>query len=636
MNEKVLTPIKIGCVEIKNRIALPSMCVFFCDEDGNMTDKMIEYAAARARGGAGLLIIPGSPHGKRGMGRPALSEDRDIEGWKKLAERIHGYGAKLFCQLHPAKLQAGRQGAIDEPSKYTKEHIEYITQSYADCALRAKKAGCDGVDVHGGHAHEIAQFLSPYYNKRDDEYGVDYKGRARLACDIIKRVKALCGEDFPLSFCLNGSDMVDGGRTIDETVKTAKLLEEAGADALQISCGMPKSEEYIAAPMDIEDMFNADDAAKVKANVNIPVIAVNRIVDISQAENIISSGKADMAAMARAQLADSEIVNKYMGKNDEPVRRCIGCNQGCRDVIKYRTICCMQNPLLGHEHEFILKEADDKTKQKRIMIAGAGPAGLEAAAALAKCGVKAEIFEKESFAGGLINIAALPPHKKNMESIISWRLKMLLKYGMRINYGIELTKELILEYAPDILIDATGSEEIIPRIEGLEECGYISADEALKGEVEGAKIAVIGGGLIGLETADYLTAQGKRATVFEMKSEVASELTKSRRTLLLDRLDDKCTKLVTDARVISAQKHGSKITLNVEAGGKMKEYEGFDAVIVAVGRKPNKALSLDKEEFEKAGIKVYVIGDAAGGGFALNAVRDGFMCAAKILGIAGA
>lgn len=294
----VFTPIRLGSVELKNRIVFPSMCTHFCNPEGYVNDILTAYVRERAEGGIGLIIIPGSPHGKPGTARPAISDNSYIPGWAKLADEVHKCGARLFCQLHPASFQAGRGYKIDDINDFTPEYIQELIGSYAAGAVRCRLAGVDGVELHGAHAHEIAQFMSPHYNHRTDEYGGSTEKRARFAMDVIKGIKAAVGDDFPLIFRISGDERVPGGRGIDETVEIARLLEAAGADAIHVSCGMPESDEWISAPMDVEDTFNAVNAEKVKAAVTIPVIAVNRITNIEEANQVLERGQADMVAMA--------------------------------------------------------------------------------------------------------------------------------------------------------------------------------------------------------------------------------------------------------------------------------------------------------------------------------------------------
>ncbi|MBR0214211.1 MAG: FAD-dependent oxidoreductase [Solobacterium sp.] len=623
-----LQPFKIGNVELKNRIALPSMCVFFCDSEGYINDTLMEYVRERVRGGVGLVIMPGIPHGKVGPGRPALSDNSYIPGWAKLADMVHSYGAKLFCQLHPGKFQAGRGFTIDDINDFTEEYIEQLIDSYAECALRAKKAGVDGVEIHGAHAHEVAQFTSPFYNHRTDSYGGSPEGRAKFAIEIVKGIKKKAGNDYPLVFRLSGDEMVETGRHIDESVNLAVMLEKAGADAIHVSCGMPEAEYAISMPMDMEDMFNAENARKVKEAVSIPVIAVNRITSIEEANQVIDSGCADMVSMARAELADPDIIAKYEGKVKGPVRKCIGCNQGCRDASKYKKIHCMQNARLGYEAVLNFVPATEEEKNMKIMIVGAGPAGLEAAYDLSLRGFKPEIYERDGKAGGLVNLAAVPPKKERMNFITEFRVEALKEAGIDIHYNTAVTPELLKEKQPDVLIIATGSTCVIPPIPGLKDDDrVVTGDEVISGarKPAGNHVVVLGGGLVGCEVADYLAEQGYRVEIVEMMDELGGTLNQSRKHFMFKRLteNDVVAHIGTKVEKIALP------AVTVSTHGYTYDISGVDSVVVAAGRK-----SLDElSEFAKkelTGTRVYVIGDAKTPGVALDAIAQGARIAAKV------
>ncbi len=266
MTEKLFTPITIGNVTIKNRVIQPSMCVFFAEEEGSIGDAYLAYVDERVRGGVGMIIIPGSPHGKVGPGRPAMSDDKYLPGWKKLVETVHQYGAKLFCQLHPANLQAGRGFKIEMPADYTVEEIKAIVASYAACAERCKRVGVDGVEIHGAHAHEVAQFMSPLYNTRTDEYGGSLENRARFPMEIVKAIKEACGKEYPLIFRMSGDEGIEGGRRIQESAEIAKLVESVGADAIHVSRSMPESAEYASAPMSTAEVWRTASASHSKSS----------------------------------------------------------------------------------------------------------------------------------------------------------------------------------------------------------------------------------------------------------------------------------------------------------------------------------------------------------------------------------
>ena len=623
---KSLEPIKIGNLSLKNRIVLSSMCVFFCDQEGYINDVLTEYVRERARGGVGLIIMPGSPHGKVGPGRPAISDNSYIPGWKKLADMVHSYGGKLFCQLHPGKFQAGRGFAIDDINEYTEEYIDALIESYADGAVRARKAGVDGVEIHGAHAHEVAQFMSPFYNRRTDAYGGSTEGRALFAQKIVRRIKEKAGQDYPLCFRISGDEHVPGGRRIEETIEIAKLLEAAGADMLHVSCGMPESEYMISAPMDVQDMFNVENAAKVKAAVNVPVVAVNRITSIEEADQVIESGSADLCAMARANLADPDLIAKAEGRVAGPVRRCIGCNQGCRDASLYKKIRCMQNPRLGFENVFNFVPATEEEKKLRVMIVGAGPAGLEAAYELSVRGFNIEIYEKNSYAGGLVNLAAMPPRKENMREIINFRVEALKAAGVEIQYNTEVTADFIREKAPDVLILATGSEAFVPPIPGIKGANIATGDAVLKGEVKlpGKKIAIIGGGLVGCETAEALTEQGYKVDVIEMSDTLGQPLNLSRRHFMLKDMTEKGVKVHMLTKVMGIEL--PRVTVSTQ--NYTYDIEDVDGVVIAAGRKSVNGLAEEIKDITN--MRVYVIGDANEPSLAINAISNGARIAAKI------
>lgn len=620
----LFTPISIGCTEVKNRIVLPSMCTHYCSEEGFITDRVREFIRKRAIGGIGLFIVPGNPYGKVSGARMAISEPKYFDGWRELAAIVREHGAKLVCQLHAAKPQAGRGAVTENPVDMSKDEINAIIQNYIQGAKNALEIGLDGVELHGAHAHEIARFLSPYYNKRQDEYGGNPAGRSKLAVDLVQGIKDACGDRLPVIVRLSGWEMVPGGREISETVECAARIAEAGADALHISRGMPESEQWISAPMDVEEGFNVAAAAAVKKAVDIPVITVNRILDPLMAEQILQEGKADMVAMARAHMAEPHLIKKFV-EGQVPVRRCIGCNQGCRQSgLGKKNIYCMQNPQTGRESELIYLPA---TKEENIMIAGAGPAGLEAAVVLAERGYKPVVYEKETEVGGLIKLASLPPHKQSLEELIIYRKKMLAHLNIKVELGQEVTLETVRNVKPSVLILATGSDPLLPPIPGIEGSGVYSADEVYSGKVDvGSRVAVIGGGLIGCETAEYLASEGKNVVVFELADNIAKDLGKSRRYFMLQRME----KYGVDVRLLTKVTRIELPAISISTQGFSQVLKGFDSVVVAAGRIPAGGLA---EQVQQAGLentRVFVIGDASKPGLAMDAIYQGARTAADI------
>lgn len=626
LEKKVLSPINIGKMRLKNRVYFPSMCTFFGDVGGFVGEDQYSLVRGLAEGGTGLIIVPGSPHGKPGPGRPALSDDKFIPGWKTMADIAHEHDARLVCQLHPAAVQAGRDLVVKKVEDYPKDMLEMLVNSYAEEAYRCKIAGVDGVEIHGAHAHEIAQFMSPHYNHRTDEYGGDYIGRSKYSYDICKAIKEKCGKDYPLIFRISGDEMVEGGRKIDETILIIKRLIEAGIDAVHVSVAMPESEEWMCAPMDVNDCFNTWAAKKVKEAINgcIPVITVGRITTVEEAEDILERGDADITAIGRAQLVDHALVNKYAGINREPVCHCVGCNQGCRDTTVRKKIRCMQNAYVGYDAEFALPAISEKVKNKKIMIVGAGPAGLQAAMILAKNGVKPVVYEKSDKVGGLINLAAIPPHKKNMLNIVDYRSKMMDYLGVDIRFNTEVDVTLIEKENPDIIIMATGSDPLCLKIPGLE--NYVTGDQAIENTDKlGKHVAIIGGGLIGCETAELLAEAGKDVTVFEMLPDVAKELTVSRRIFMMKRLTEKVN-IYRNATV----KNVNLPTVVIEQDGIEKVVEGFDSVVMAAGRTANVDLIRDAKNLP-AKTRIFTVGDAVKPALAIDAIHNATAVAVQIL-----
>lgn len=622
----VLTPFKIGKLELKNRIIFPSVCTFFAGEDGSIDEQMFEYIRARAAGGAAALTIGGSPHGKPGCGRPAISDEKFMARWQEIADMVHSYGAKLFCQLHPAKIQAGRGTEVKPVDDYDQELIDQLVASYAAGAKRCMDHGVDGVEIHGGHAHEVAQFMSPYYNHRTDGYGGDWKRRVRFSVEIVRAIKEMCGKDYPLIFCISGSEMVAGGRDIYETALMAQELVKAGADVIHVSCGMPMSDEYSCAPMEVPDCFNVENAHIVKDAVNVPVIAVDKIANLEEANEVIASGKADLVAMARPLLADPELVNKYIGTNPEPPCYCLACDQGCRDDKKYRAIRCMQNPLLGREATLHYTPASDELKVKKILIVGAGPAGLEAACVLARRGLKPVVVDNKPQAGGLMDIASIPPFKTNMNRITDYRVAFLAQKGIEIQLNTTVDAAFLAEEKPDVVFVATGSKPAVPPIKGIDSANVLIADDVLHGAVvPGTHIAVLGAGLVGAETAEFLSEQGKEVEIFDFISDIAPEFNKARRRFLVKRIAERGIQKHMNSKIVEI----ALPNITFETDGQVQTIGGFDAMILAAGRRANNELAdLIGKSFPE--IDLHVVGDAVKASTAIEAIAAAALEAAAL------
>lgn len=638
----LLNPIDIGTLQIKNRLAVAAMVTVYCDPDGMATERYIAYHEARAKGGWGLIITEDyavDPAG-RGFWTAGLWKDEQIESHRGLTRRVHQHGSKIIAQTY----HCGRQTSPDiigcqpvsasaipcpamgcMPRALTIPEIKKIVCQFGDTAYRAKMAGFDGVEVHGGHGYLIAQFMSNYSNKRSDEYGGPLRNRMRFPLEIIADIRQKCGDGYPIIFRISADEFVPGGRNIEDTKVIAKALEKAGhagIDAIHVSAGVYGSTAAIIPPLNVPHGWIVDFAEEVKKVVDIPVITVGRINDPHLAESVIRSGKADMVAMGRGSLADPDLPNKFAAGNSEDICQCIGCQQGCLQVLfRNEPIRCLVNPTCGFE--YLQERSKGKTnKSKRVVVVGGGPGGMEAAIAAAEAGHQVSLYEKEEYLGGEFALAPVPPSKGDMAFLLAWEQRQLQKKGVDIHIGTEFTPEMADEIAPDTIILATGAIPTLPSIPGMDNPHVVLARDVLWGRAAtGKEVVVLGGGLIGAETAAYCTMQGVKVGIVEQLSAIALEEDVTRREFLLKLLDDKKVDIMTETRIVEIKE--SSVVLEKEAG--VFEYPA-DTVIIALGMESYNPL----QQALSGKAKITVVGDAVEPRNALEATREGFLAGVNV------
>lgn len=637
MLDHVFSPITINGMRLKNRMVVTPMVTDYCNLDGTATEKWLAYHEAKAKGGYGLIITEDyniAPNGHGFKATAGFWNDGQIESHSQLPPRVHKYGAKILAQIY----HCGRQtnsGAIPGqearsssriacpfsdmmPKPFTTEEVKEVVQQYGDAALRAKKAGFDGVQIHAAHGYLITQFFSTYSNKRLDEYGGSFWNRTRFCREIIEDIRNKCGRDFVIDIRLSGSEFVEGGLTIEDTKAIAMMVEAAGVDMIHVSLG-----NYLTFDWNIPSGYRehglvAEHARAVRQVVKVPVTAVGRINDPWLADSIIASGEADLVGMGRASLVDPGMPNKVLEGRFEDVRRCFGCDVGCIGVLLTdNPITCVLNPELGHEYEGPVTEAEVK---KHVAIVGAGPGGLEAAIYAAKRGHKVTVFEKEDHNGGQFYFASIPPGKGEITDFLVWQTTQCRKLGVEIRYNTEATMENLKELNPDYVILASGATNKRPGIPGLrEDSRVVDPGDVLTGKVwYGSKIVIIGGALVGTETAHFLAQELRDVSIVEMREKIAIDAVFPVHVDINKHLDERGVKKYVNATVKEIVPEGVVIE---DKDGNLQTLP-CDQIVVAVGRDPYKPLEAGLKE---AGIPYSVIGDANGNHEAGAALSEAYM-----------
>lgn len=647
----LFSPISIGGLEVRNRIVMPPMRTGFGTGEGQVTDRHLHYYEARAKGGVGLVIVEVTtvhPRRKYTPNSLGLFEDGQIPGWRGLSKGIHAHGARIAAELldpgpfGPSSLSGmepvgpspvATRNIKELPRELGQEEIQAVVQDFVRAASRAREAGLDAVEIHACHAFAlVGSFLSPLLNKRSDMYGGSLEGRGRLLLEIVQGIKGEVGRDFPVIVRLSGDERVPGGQGIQETQLLAAMLEEVGADALEISGGtIPEAFWAVVAPSGTPLGLNAEFAEAVKEVVRIPVICVGRINDPRLADFLIKSGKADMVSMGRALIADPELPNKAASGRFEDIAPCVADNYGCLGTpLAAKAMGCIVNPAVGREGDFAITPAQ---RPKRVLVAGGGPAGMEAARVAALRGHRVTLFEKEQRLGGQLNLACVPPFMQEMSRLTQYLACQVRKAGVRIELGREVGSGVIQEMRPDVVIVATGATPLIPEdIPGLNDERVATAWDVLAGRAGlcARNVVILGGGAVGCETADFLAESGDNpfvgrtlVTIVEKTGKVALDMAGQARSLLMQRMRTKGVRILTRAEVKEIR--GDSVVL--AKGGLEESIEHVDLVVLALGARRVEGLS---EEIRGSVPEVYVIGDAKEPRKVLEAISEAAEVARRI------
>ncbi|MFO7962348.1 MAG: FAD-dependent oxidoreductase [Desulfobacterales bacterium] len=636
MNKKenlqvLFEPLEMKNLTLKNRFFMAPMGT------GYGMDRLQDYLVARAKGDVGLITtaeISVHRSGRAGIAHePRLEIDDDIKTLAPLVKAVQKAGSKVVGQLNhvgryafsrilghqsvaPSAVVSKYTGEI--PRELTTDEVDELVEAFATAACRAQKAGFDGVEFCGCSGYLISQFLSPLTNRREDKYGGNIQKRSRFITDILKETRCLTGPDFNICVKFDAEDGMKGGKTLDDSKTIAPMLIKAGADRLHIWAGWHESSRPML-PMFVSRGAFSYLAREIKKTVDVPVAAVGRINDPYLAAEIIERGDADLIGLGRPLLCDPEFVLKAKTGRSESIRKCIACCH-CFDrmMIEFRGtekkgVVCALNAELGREGENLIKNA---SKTKKVVVVGAGPAGMEAARVAALRGHDVSVYEKSVSLGGMVNIACIPPHKNELKNIVPYYESVLKQLGVKIYLKKEMTVDRIRPLSPDTVILAQGSSQLIPDIPGVDKKHVVTAIDILTGKTSAhGKVIVVGGGLVGMETAEFLADSGNIVTVVEMMNSVLEDAGITSRWGNLSRMKNKM-KIMTLSRVFAIgddavtilDKEKNKISLDA------------DTVVLAAGMKENKI----PKEYSDSGWEIYIIGSCKSTGLIAQAISEGF------------
>lgn len=651
--EHLLSPINIGTLKIRNRVVMGAMGSGTAHDNATVSECECAYYAERAKGGVGLIINEVTRvNNETGVMMPrqtSAATDDCIPGLAKLAKAVHFYNGAIFIQLHHPGRQTDNMAiggrATISPSgiksmltqaecrEMTNAEIKSFVQDYINAAERCYKAGIDGVELHGAHGYMLNQFISPLTNKRTDEYGGSTENRARVVKEIIEGIRERVGRDYPIMFRISADEFLresmfpfeEDGLLLDEAVEICKYLVPFGLDAINVSAGIYETMNQAWEPISFAEGWKIYLAEAVKKSVDVPVFGVGVIRNPDFAEKIIAEGRVDGVTIARGLLADPDWVNKAATGRVDDIRRCISC-LNCMDSMiangmKGEPFACAINPRAARE--WFYNDARQDGNDRLVVVVGGGPAGMEAAKKLAERQFKVVLFEKNSELGGQLGLANKPPHKEKINWLIDYYKTQLAKLGVDVRLNTSVTHNAITALNPYAVFVGTGSESIVPKsIKGVKKANVCTSTDILTGKVKlsGKKVAVIGSGMTGVETAELLETQNNEVYVIEMADRVGPDASWQSFSDVQARLIKFGTVFMPSHKLVEIEDASIKLE---KSDGELVDLP-VDYVVLSLGVKADQTLA---DEIVSRFDKVVKIGDTAQIGRIANAVETGFVAA---------
>ena len=617
---------KIGQVEVKNRLVMLSMGTGYGADDVP-NQRWHDFYTERAKGGVGLMMVTVTPIPLR-QPLPGVYDDRAMVGLRKLVDVAHRHGTKVGAQLvclvewlkpdgqneyvGPSPVPATRYESV--PRVLSVADIQALVEAFAEGTRRSREAGFDLIEFHFGMGYLVNRFISSSTNKREDQYGGSLEKRLRLPLEIIASAQQKVGRDYTMMCRISADEFMPGGHTLKETRYVAPRLVKAGMKALNVQAGWHQSQvPLIQASVPRGAYVYLAEA--VKKMVDVPVVAAYRINDPVLADKIVAEGRADFVGMGRALIADSELPNKAKAGKFDDICPCIACSRCIEKALTEKSpLGCAVNARAGHEGEYVLQPA---SKPKKVFIIGGGPGGMETARIAAGRGHRVTLFDKGDKLGGTLLVAAIPPHKEELANFINYLAAQVNKTSAKVKLGEEVSAEAIISARPEVVIVATGATPLMPDIPGINGANVVTAVDVLKGlKLTGQRVLIIGGGMVGCETALFLASKGKQVIILEMLERIGVDIGSLSRWVMLKQLGEAGVVMHVKSKVLSISDGGVYISQDGSQG-----FLQGDTVVLAMGMKPNKPLA---EKLQGKVASLHIVGDCVQPRRLGEAIEEGF------------